>query len=1148
MSQDRRAIFSDIANAYSKSAPADLFRTSIGDSLVVPTRSRALAAAIFSKQHSNNSVVIVTPTIAEADSLSADIKAFIDPEDVELLPCWETLPFERVSPSIETMGIRSKVISRMSSKRRPKVVVASARAICQKLSGTFISEDVEIRIKVGEEFSQDYLIKKLVEVGYSREPQVEGRGEFAVRGDILDVFASTSIHPIRIEFWGDTVERINTFSLSDQRSVEKIDEIKVFPARELIVNEDLKARAEIAAIAHPWARESFTKIEQGMVFDGMESFLPFLTEDKLGFVSLLKESDSVIFCDSSQIQARLEDLEQEEEALTKTLSVTWDAKLDSTPSMFVDFESLSNIANLKTYWDAVPRSPGVETITGFGFNTSRSDTLELVKKLGELKAEGNSVFLVSDSAAGVNRLTNKLAEEGMNVIVLDKVDEQIAFQPGLYACVADIEQGTISSTFSIAIITDHELAGKRYVRRRNTSNKRSIQTYDDLSEGDYVVHHHHGVGRFEGLETKTMVGVTREYLILSFKGSDKLFVPSDQVGLVRKYIGGEKPTLHKLGGADFEKTRNSVRSQVNLIAQELVVLYRKRINSPGIQYSPDTPWQKEMEDMFPFELTRDQARAIEEVKSDMETAHPMDRLVCGDVGFGKTEVAMRAAFKATQESYQVAILVPTTLLATQHGQSFEERFSPFGLRVETLSRFKTTKEQNEIVNAVIDGQVDVIIGTHRLLSKDIEFKNLGLLIVDEEQKFGVSHKEAIKHFAHNVDVLTLSATPIPRTLEMSLTGIRDLSMITTPPENRQPILTYVHEYDERAVAEAIRRELLREGQVFFVHNRVKDLEHTADKIRDLVPEARIVTAHGQMGDNQLENVVNDFYDRKYDVLLSTTIVESGLDLPAVNTLIVDRADALGLAQLYQLRGRVGRRGQRAYAYLFSPKNQSLSHVAYERLKTIGEFTELGSGFKIAMRDLEIRGAGSLLGDVQSGHIAAVGFDLYCEMVTEAIGELNGVEKEVPVDVTIDIPGDALIPEDYIDAQDQRFDLYRRLSVAKSNDEVEEISTEMKDRFGTMPTVCENLIEITKLRVLCQKYGISSILRSRDAYRFVGAELSQSQQVRLQRLFPGALFKEAHALGQSEIVAEYKKIAVVLKKQSEEIPGVLQAFVSTLYSE
>ncbi|HQZ15127.1 MAG TPA: transcription-repair coupling factor, partial [Acidimicrobiia bacterium] len=622
-----------------------------------------------------------------------------------------------------------------------------------------------------------------------------------------------------------------------------------------------------------------------------------------------------------------------------------------------------------------------------GFDVPRGDNEELARRLKAHSTKDMLTILVSDSIAGAERMASQLGDQGLELVYADVIPSLSNQSSQVFSTVADIEHGVVCSTLGVSIITDHELSGHRHVRRNSRGSRRSVEAYDDLSTGDYVVHHHHGVGVFEGLETKTMVGVTREYLILSFKGSDKLFVPSDQVGLVRKYIGSDKPALNRLGGADFEKARSSVRSQVNLVAQELIVLYRKRINAKGFAFSPDTAWQLEMEDLFPFELTKDQKNTVEDVKRDMELDHPMDRLVCGDVGFGKTEVALRAAFKATQDSKQVAVLVPTTLLATQHGHTFEQRFSSFGLRVEVLSRFKTVKEQIKIIDGIKDGSVDVIIGTHRLLSQDVSFKNLGLLIVDEEQRFGVNHKESIKKMSVNVDILTLTATPIPRTLEMSLTGIRDMSMITTPPADRQPILTYVHEYDERAVAEAIRRELLREGQVFFIHNRVKDLEHVADSIRDLVPEAKVVTAHGQMSENKLETVVNDFYDHKYDVLIATTIVESGLDLPAVNTLIVDRADALGLAQLYQLRGRVGRRGQRAYAYLFSPKNRALSHEAYERLKTIGEFTELGSGFKIAMRDLEIRGAGSLLGDVQSGHIAAVGFDMYCEMVTQAIDSL-----------------------------------------------------------------------------------------------------------------------------------------------------------------
>src|SRR5262249_2817685 len=553
-----------------------------------------------------------------------------------------------------------------------------------------------------------------------------------------------------------------------------------------------------------------------------------------------------------------------------------------------------------------------------------------------------------------------------------------------------------------------------------------------LEPGDFVVHYQHGVGRYKEMTTRSIGGIERDYLLIEYRGGDKLYVPTHQVGAVRRYTGGDTPPPNRMGRGRWEKTRARVRSAVREIAQELVVLYRRRLATPGHAFGPDTPWQREIEEAFPFEETPDQAKAIEDVKADMERAVPMDRLVCGDVGYGKTEVAIRAAFKAVQDGKQVMVLVPTTLLANQHGQTFRERYASYPVRVEVLSRFLSPREQAAVVAELESGAGDVVIGTHRLLSRDIRPQTLGLLVVDEEQRFGVSHKELLKRLRTDIDVLTLTATPIPRTLELSLTGIRDLSLVNTPPEDRQPILTYVGEYDDRAVAEAVRRELLREGQVFFVHNRIRDIEHVAEHVRTLVPEARVSVAHGQMDDARLERVVLDFWERESDVLVCTTIVESGLDMPTVNTLVVDRADRLGLAQLYQLRGRVGRRGQRAYAYLLYPRDRALTEEAYERLKTIGEFTELGSGFKDALRDLEIRGAGNLLGAEQSGHIAAVGFDLYVEMVTEAVGELTGTAPEAPAEVQIDVPVTANLPREYIARDDVRMEAYRRLAAVTTD--------------------------------------------------------------------------------------------------------------------
>jgi transcription-repair coupling factor (superfamily II helicase) len=576
-----------------------------------------------------------------------------------------------------------------------------------------------------------------------------------------------------------------------------------------------------------------------------------------------------------------------------------------------------------------------------------------------------------------------------------------------------------------------------------------------------------------------------------------------------------------------------VRSAVQEVAAELVILYRQRLASPGFAFSPDTPWQREMEEAFPYEETPDQLQAIIEVKHDMEQSVPMDRLVCGDVGYGKTEVAMRAAFKAVQDGKQVVVLAPTTLLANQHGQTFRERFAGYPVRVDVISRFLSQKEQNTVVRDVASGAVDVIIGTHRLLSDDVELKDLGLLVIDEEQRFGVQHKEKIKRLRAHVDVLTLTATPIPRTLEMSLTGIRDLSLVQTPPEERQPILTYVGEYDERAVSEAIRRELLREGQVFFVHNRVQDIEHVAAHVRELVPSARVAIAHGQMDESRLERVVLDFAARDYDVLVSTTIIESGLDMPTVNTMVVDRADLLGLAQLYQLRGRVGRRGQRAYAYLLHPADRALSEEAYERLKAIGEFTDLGSGFKLAMRDLEIRGAGNLLGGAQSGHIAAVGFDLYCELVTEAVSELKGEAQAEPFEVVIDVPLDAHLPREYVSRDDVRMEAYRRLAAVTVPGDVDDVRSEWLDRYGPLPPSAEALLAVARLRAECVRLRATNVSVQKGMARIEGLALKESQKVRLRRLAPKATAKEDG------------EVAVPLPVAPEAVPDTLVTLLRAL---
>jgi transcription-repair coupling factor (superfamily II helicase) len=611
---------------------------------------------------------------------------------------------------------------------------------------------------------------------------------------------------------------------------------------------------------------------------------------------------------------------------------------------------------------------------------------------------------------------------------------------------------------------------------------------------------------------RTIGGIERDYLLVAYKGGDKLYVPSDQIDTLRQYSGGEAPTLHRLGGSDFAKSKSRVRSAVREIAQELVVLYQKRVNASGHAFGHDTPWQLEMEDAFPYVETPDQRRAVDDIKVDMERPFPMDRLLCGDVGFGKTEVAIRAAFKAIQDGKQVAVLAPTTLLASQHGNTFADRFAGYPIRVEVLSRFLTNAQAKRVMDGLRKGEVDCVIGTHRLLAADVTFKDLGLLIIDEEQRFGVQHKEQIKKLRTDVDVLTLTATPIPRTLEMSLVGIRDLSLLQTPPADRQPILTYVGEYDERVAIEAIRRELLREGQVFWVHNRVRSIDTAAARLRQLVPEARIAVAHGQMDEGTLEQVVVDFWEGHYDVLVCTTIIESGIDMPTVNTLVVERADLLGLGQLHQLRGRVGRSGQRAYAYLFHPEDKVLTEEAYERLKTIGEATELGSGFKIAMRDLEIRGAGNLLGESQSGHIAAVGYDLYCQMVTEAVAEMKGEPIKAPAEIKLDVPTDAFLPTDYVAKEELRLEAYRRLADVTTQADVDDIRTEWEDRYGPLPEPAEALLMVGRLRAQCHRLGITDMqitgTKSQGGQaRLSPLELKLSETMRLKRISKGAILKE-----------------------------------------
>ncbi|MGH9100143.1 MAG: transcription-repair coupling factor, partial [Acidimicrobiales bacterium] len=713
---------------------------------------------------------------------------------------------------------------------------------------------------------------------------------------------------------------------------------------------------------------------------------------------------------------------------------------------------------------------------------------------------------------GRSRLSGVLAEEG----VVAPAAPLAAPGAGARVVTAPLSAGFCLPDARVAVLSETDVTGRRATHRRARPRSRPTDGFfDDLGPGGYVVHRQHGVARYAGMTTRAVAGTTRDYLVLEYRGSDRLYLPVEQIEAITPYSGGDSPTLSKMGGADWQRARSRARAAAGEVAEELVALYQRRLSVEGHAFAPDSPWQHELESSFSYRETADQLRAIADVKADMEQAKPMDRLVCGDVGFGKTEVAVRAAFKAVQDGKQVAVLVPTTLLASQHAQTFSDRFSGFPVRLELLSRFLAPGQAKKVVDGLQNGSIDVVVGTHRLLAQEVRFKDLGLLVVDEEQRFGVTHKEAVKRISEGVDVLTLTASPIPRTLEMALTGIRDLSLVNTPPADRRPILTYVGEYEEAAVSEAIRRELLREGQAFFVHNRVSDIDNVADRLRALVPEARVAVAHGQLDEGSLEQVVLDFWDRKFDVLVCTTIIESGIDMPSVNTLVVDRADLLGLGQLHQIRGRVGRSSQRAYAYLFHPPDRVLTEQAYERLRTVGEHTELGAGFKIAMRDLEIRGAGNLLGSTQSGHIAAVGYDLYVQMVAEAVAEARGDPRPTPPTISLDVPGDASLPTSYVPLEDARLEAYRRLAAATSPHDVDDVAEEWADRYGPPPPAASGLLSLTRLRVECLRRGIQEVTVAparvggarEPVAKLSPVSLPASAQVRLRRLAPGAAYRE-----------------------------------------
>ncbi len=1122
---------------------------SLVDGLRAPLLSSLLAARA-AKAALPQALLAIVATGRDSESLRSALSSVMPDSRVVEFPAWETLPHERLSPSAETVGKRIHALRIMQrwqdAPAGDLVVVASVRAALQPLADNLTSIEPLALAAGGRGYNLAEISRRLVDLAYARVDMVTRRGEFAVRGGILDVFAPVAEHPWRVEFFGDEVEQIRQFSVADQRSLaEIIPKVELPPSRELLLSDAVKQRAREMQHEFPSLTQMLAKIGEGIPVDGMESLAPALADRLVPLTHYLPADAAIAVLAPERVASRAVSLV---ETNREFLSAAWnaatagaEAPIDLDSGDFLSVSALREAAGSRTWWtlsgfDSGATETAVTSELRDGDHYIRIDATTVpsfqgqadgaIDYVGDKLKDGWTVAVVAAGHGLVERAAEALGEHGFAARMVDEFPATT--ETGVaYLLAASVEHGFELPEVKFALLSESEFYGRaagydtRQVKRLASRRKNVVDPLQ-LKAGDFVVHETHGIGRFAELVQRTVstggrnaVKNSREYLLVEYAPSkrgypnDKLYVPTDQLDLLTRYVGGEAPALSKMGGSEWAAQKGRARKAVRDIAVELVKLYSARMASRGHAFPSDTPWQKELEDAFPFAETPDQLTTIDEVKADMERPIPMDRLISGDVGYGKTEIAVRAAFKAVQDGKQVVMLVPTTLLVKQHMETFAERFAGFPVHLRALSRFQTDKESKETIEGMADGTVDVVIGTHRLLSPTIVLKDLGLVIIDEEQRFGVEHKDALKKLKTNVDILAMSATPIPRTLEMAVTGIREMSTLATPPEDRHPILTFVGPYNDKQVGAAIRRELLREGQIFFVHNRVSSISRVASQLAELVPEARIAVAHGQLPEHVLEQVMVDFWERKFDVLVSTTIIETGLDIANANTLIIDRADKYGLSQLHQLRGRVGRGRERAYAYFLYDADKPLGEVAHDRLATIAANNELGAGMQVALKDLEIRGAGNLLGGEQSGHIAGVGFDLYLRMIGEAVSTFRGDVAEGQTELRLELPVNAHIPEEYVESERLRLEAYQKLSAAASPaasaDSIDRVLEELTDRYGEPPVEVQNLIAVSRLRRMAQKAGLSEVVTAGGNLRIASMELLDSIQIRLQRMFPGARY-------------------------------------------
>ena len=1040
------------------------------------------------KEFVKRPICVITYNEIQARKIVDDLSYFTD--KVIYLPKKEIVTYDYVAESKDLPYQRIEALNKIQ-EMKTGIVVTTAEAAIQKMISPKALYKNTLKFKIGDEYKLEDVKQKLIDLGYVRYDLIDGRGQFSVRGGIVDI-SVTEKTGIRIEFWGDEVDSIRYFNIISQRSTENIEKATIYPAHEYLLENNIEeVTRKISETIYTdelqeQVNQDIESIKNGNYISKIDRYLNAFYETQSTILDYISDKYILVLDEMNKIEHRIENVNKDNQNVIQLLM----EKSKIVPEALKNLENNmqfreklenKNIVYMDKFDDEVKIEAEKYNWVYKEKNFYKSEIELLIKELIKAQETKKKIYILAEnkekakkicSLLDENEIINKY-EENLNQTIISKNTESLVI-----VSVGKLSAGYECYDINQLVITSQELieGEKRKSYKSSAFKEGEKVVFADLKVGDYVVHKNYGIGIFIGVNTITADGTTKDYIKIKYYGDDVLYVPTNQLDSVRKYIGGDEGGLkvNKLGTKEWLKTKAKVKKNLREVAQELIELYAKREKAKGYAFSKDTPWQVQFEDSFPYQETDDQLRCIDEVKKDMESDKPMDRLLCGDVGYGKTEVAIRAAFKAVMDGKQVAYLAPTTVLAEQQYKEFKERMANFAVRVEVLNRFKTKKQQDEIVKKIKLGEVDIIVGTHRILSEDVEFKDLGLLIIDEEHRFGVKAKEKIKQYKTNVDVLTMTATPIPRTLHMSIVGVRDMSVIYEPPYNRKPVQTYVLEYDSEVVREAITRELERKGQVFYLFNNVERIMQKADEISRLVPEARVAYAHGQMTGNEIENIMEEFIEGNTDILVCTTILESGIDIPNANTIIVENADRMGLAQLYQIRGRVGRSDRQGYAYITYKRDKLLSEIADKRLKAIKEFTEFGSGFKIAMRDLEIRGAGSLLGEIQHGHLEQVGYDTYCNLLDEVVREIQGEKVEPEIDVQIDLDATCYIPDTYISDSSQKIEIYQDIALCKNEEDIQNVIDEMIDRFGNMPKEIENLIEIARIKILCKKLNISKV--------------------------------------------------------------------------